>query len=150
MDQTNIREITLPDRKQAMKLVMDVFQEFEAPEYAPEGIKTFREYIENEEVINALDMYGAWADNKMVGVIASKNEGSHISLFFVDGKYHQRGIGRKLFRVLAENSSSSVITVNSSPYAVEIYRHLGFSETSEEQLRDGIRYTPMVYRKPID
>jgi len=38
---------------------------------------------------------------------------------------------------------SDVMTVNSSPYAVDIYRRLGFHAISEEQLTDGIRFTPM-------
>ena len=37
------------------------------------------------------------------------------------------------------------ITVNSSPYAVEVYRHLGFTPTGGEQNIDGLRFTPMKY-----
>ena len=37
------------------------------------------------------------------------------------------------------------LTVNSSPYAVEAYRHFGFVATDTEQLTNGIRYFPMVY-----
>ena len=37
------------------------------------------------------------------------------------------------------------ITVNSSPYAVPVYRKLGFVETDTEQLADGMRYTPMKF-----
>ena len=36
-------------------------------------------------------------------------------------------------------------TVNSAPYAVDIYRHLGFAETGPEQTINGIRFTPMAY-----
>ena len=39
----------------------------------------------------------------------------------------------------------SRITVNSSPYAVEIYRRLGFTATDAERVTDGIRFTPMTY-----
>jgi predicted GNAT family N-acyltransferase len=35
------------------------------------------------------------------------------------------------------------MTVNSSPYAVEIYMHLGFTPVSEPQEKDGIKYIPM-------
>ena len=37
------------------------------------------------------------------------------------------------------------ITVNSSPYAVEAYRRLGFVDVDNEKLLDGIRFTPMIY-----
>ena len=39
------------------------------------------------------------------------------------------------------------MTANSSPYAVEIYQKLGFHALSEEQKRDGIRFTPMKYTR---
>ena len=31
------------------------------------------------------------------------------------------------------------------PYAVEVYRHLGFNETDIEQTVNGIRFTPMRF-----
>ncbi|WP_460645598.1 GNAT family N-acetyltransferase [Lacrimispora brassicae] len=37
------------------------------------------------------------------------------------------------------------MTVNSSPYAVEIYHKLGFVDTDTEQLVNGIRFIPMEY-----
>jgi len=37
------------------------------------------------------------------------------------------------------------ITVNSSPYAVEAYRRLGFVNTDTEQLTNGIRYYSMTH-----
>ena len=40
-------------------------------------------------------------------------------------------------------------TVNSSPYAVEIYRHLGFEVMDQEQTVNGIRFTPMKYVEKI-
>ena len=54
-------------------------------------------------------------------------------------------MGKALFqRLLAENGTAQ-LTVNSSPYAVEVYRHLGVHAMAPEQLTDGIRYTPMRY-----
>jgi GNAT superfamily N-acetyltransferase len=96
--------------------------------------------------MESLDMYGYYSDEKLIGVIAIRNKGNHIALFFVDGKYHIQGIGRKLFSYVLENSSSDEITVNSSPYAKEVYHRLGFVDTDVEQTVDGIRFT-MVYRK---
>lgn len=43
--------------------------------------------------------------------------------------------------------ASQTFTVNSSPYAVEVYRHLGFTPTNTEQLTNGIRYTPMRFEQ---
>lgn len=35
--------------------------------------------------------------------------------------------------------------MHSSPYAVEVYRHLGFAPTDTEQTVNGLRFTPMRF-----
>ena len=80
-----------------------------------------------------------------MGVLAARNHGGHIALFFVKGAYHRQGIGRRLFAHLLQDSPASAISVNAAPYAVPVYRRLGFAQTDAEQVRDGIRYTPMLF-----
>ena len=58
--------------------------------------------------------------------------------------YHRKGIGRLLFEKACSDNISGTITVNSSPYAIEVYHNLGFADTDIEQVTDGLRYTPMV------
>ncbi len=143
-----IRKLTtIEDKTSAATLAMGVFMKYEAPEYSQEGIDNFRAYVNDETIVSSLDMYGAFLDNEIVGMIATRNNGCHISLFFVDGNHHRKGIGKLLFSALVEESQSKVITVNSSPYAVEVYHRLGFVDADEEQLQSGIRYTPMVLKK---
>jgi GNAT superfamily N-acetyltransferase len=130
------------------KLVANVFMEFEAPDYSDEGIKTFfNTAINNPDYMSSLVIYAAYQNKKMVGVIATRNNGNHIALFFVDGTYHRQGIGRKLFETVLKNTTLNEITVNSSPYAKDVYHHLGFQDTDEEQIVTGIRFIPMLYRK---
>ena len=100
-------------------------------------------------MIGGLAVYGAFDKGKIVGVAATRNEGNHIALFFVDSQYHRRGIGRKMFETVLHGSISDHITVNSSPYAVNVYHHLGFFDTDAERLENGIRYIPMTYVKGI-
>ena len=50
----------------------------------------------------------------------------------------------------ARDYAQQVFMVNSSPYAVEIYRHLGFVPTDDEQSVDGLRFTPMQYSPKHD
>lgn len=134
-------------RAEALKLALDVFMQYEAPEYSEEGVKAFTRFIEDAHHHSNLTMYGAYAADKIVGVIATRNEGKHISLFFVDGRYHRQGIGKALFHEALQYCPGDTMTVNSSPYAVEAYRHLGFVATDGEQLVDGIRFTPMQYNR---
>lgn len=130
-----------------MRLVWSVFLEFEVPDYKEEGIDAFHKFLHSKEVVNGLELFGAYENGKMLGVTATRNEGDHITLLFVDGKHHRQGIGRKLFEVVVKNSTAEVITVNSSPYAIEIYHKLGFVDTDTEKIKEGIRFTPMKYQK---
>ena len=135
-----VRELEEQDLPGAMELVWTVFQRFEAPEYSARGVETFQTYIQDVEQVKALVTYGAYADGLLSGVLALR--GDHISLFFVREEAQGRGIGRSLFQYAAARAGRPM-TVHSSPYAVEIYRRLGFVPTAEEQVEDGVRYTPM-------
>lgn len=72
-------------------------------------------------------------------MIATRNDGNHIALFFVDGAYHKQGIDRKLFETILINSTANELTVNSSPYAKDVYHRLGFIDSDVEQIVTGIR-----------
>ena len=135
-----VRKLEERELPGAMELVWAVFRRFEAPEYSAQGIEAFYAYIQNMEQVKTLVTYGAYRDGELAGVLALR--GDHISLFFVREKVQGRGIGKTLFRYAAARAGRPM-TVHSSPYAVEIYRRLGFVPTAEEQVEDGIRYTPM-------
>lgn len=140
-----IRKLETYDRKIAKNLVWKNFLIYEAPEYSEEGIQTFESCINDINFFNQLDFTGAYIEDKLVGCIATRNGGSHIALFFVDGEYHKKGIGRKLFQHVVEVGSSPKITVNSSPYAKEVYHKLGFKDLGREEVVDGMRFIPMEY-----
>jgi len=145
-----IESISKKHHEAAINLVLSVFLQYEACDYSQEGINTFMAFISNPESIDSLEFYGAFInDDEIIGVIATRNNGNHIALFFVDGRYQRQGIGRKLFQVVLEKSMGNKITVNSSPYAVEIYKKLGFTADTDEQIKEGIRFTPMTYTKFI-
>ena len=131
----------------AIDLIWTTFLQFEAPDYSEEGIQSFKDFIENKDIISSLEFWGAYDSQILKGVIATNENRKHICCFFVKAEYHRQGIGRKLWEYLLENSKSEVITVNSSPYAVPIYHRLGFVDTETEQLSDGMRYTPMKYER---
>ena len=89
--------------------------------------------------------YGAFEGDSLIGTL-SMREPQHIGGFFVKSDYHRKGIGRDLFNTMRRDYDKQEFTVNSSPYAVEIYRHLGFEVMDQEQTVNGIRFTPMKYR----
>ena len=131
--------------QEAVDLVWETFLKFEAPEYSEEGILTFHDFIRNERELERLEIFGAEIDGAVVGVLAMR--GNHISLFFVEEKIQKQGIGRALWNYFLAQSRTEQITVNASPYAVPVYEKLGFQAMDDEQLTDGIRYTPMTLNR---
>lgn len=131
----------------AIDLIWETFLQFEAPDYSVEGVQSFKAFIENKEIIQTLEFWGAYDNKELKGVIATNEDRKHICCFFVKAEYHRQGIGKKLWEYLLHNSQNEIITVNSSPYAVPVYHKLGFAETDMEQLTDGIRYTPMKFER---
>lgn len=142
-----IKKIDRTQIPEAVNLIWTTFLQFEAPDYSDEGVESFKKFIENKDIINSLEFWGAYDKGKLKGVIATNENRKHVCCFFVKAKYHRQGIGRKLWEHILINNQNSIITVNSSPYAVPVYRKLGFVDTDTEQLTDGIRYTPMKFER---
>lgn len=141
-----VRRLAPEEYPAALELCWQVFLEFEAPEYSPEGIVAFRASLDDRERTRSLNIYGAFDGDRLVGVLCMRAP-QHIGGFFVDAAYHRRGIGRRLFDAMRQDYEVQAFTVNSSPYAVEVYRRLGFIPTDIEQLTDGLRYTPMRFEE---
>jgi len=149
----SIRKLESSDLPEALHLVWQTFQEFEAPDYSAEGVKEFHDFIASDSIKNLLSkselfIWGAFDHEKIIGVIASRPP-CHITLLFVDKNYHRKGVARTLHNTIIDHykmkSEHLEMTVNSSPYAVEAYRRLGFTETNTEQVVNGIRFIPMKH-----
>ncbi len=141
-----IRELRKEEIGEALDLVSRVFQSYEVPDYTEEGVETFNQSIHEESYLAKLRWYGAFAPEGLVGVLATRSGGAHIALFFVEGKRHRQGIGKRLFQAAEADNHSERMTVNSSPYAVPVYHRLGFRDTDAEQVVNGLRFTPMERR----
>ena len=139
-----VRRLNADEIQSALDLTWEVFLQFEAPEYSKEGIDFFRANLDDEERTRALKFYGAFDGDQLVGTLCMR-EPQHIGGFFVKADYHRKGIGRALFETMRRDYDKQQFTVNSSPYAVKIYEHLGFQATDTEQVVNGLRFTPMIY-----
>lgn len=138
----------------AMALAWRTFMRFEAGDYTPEGIESFQDFVTDTVlyrmfVMGEYQLFGAYDGTRMVGMISLRAQ-THISLLFVDERYHKMGIGRQLIeyvsRYVLTEEGHHHITVNAAPYAVEFYHRVGFLDTGVEQYSDGIRFTPMERR----
>lgn len=142
-----INKLSREEIGEALPLIWNVFCEYEAVNYSESGKLAFWQAIHSADYLNELTAYGAFHEDKLIGIIATRKEGSHIALFFVDGQYHGCGVGRRLFEACMENNTNARITVNSSEYAVDIYKKLGFVPEDEMHKDGGIRYIPMVLER---
>lgn len=145
-----IEKLSREQIKKALPLIWDVFCEYEAVNYPENGKAAFWEAIHSADYLDSLTAFGAFENEKLIGIIATRNKGAHIALFFVNGKYHRRGIGRKLFEACLRDNKNQRITVNSSEYAVNIYKRLGFVPQSGIMEEGGIRFVPMVFERNIE
>ncbi len=146
-----VRPVWRDEWEEAMSLAWRTFMLFEAADYTPRGVQSFQEFI-NDAVLYRMfimgeyQLFGAFEQNKMIGMISLRNR-THISLLFVDWKYHKMGVGRQLIEYVGDyvlnEEGYSRMTVNAAPYAVGFYHKVGFYDTNEEETNDGIRYTPM-------
>lgn len=147
-----ICKITPNKLQDALELIWEVFEKFEAPDYEEMGIKTFRHFIEYGNMAEKVQQgemtfWGCYLNNFLVGVIALR-EGQHISLLFVREQFHHLGIAKHLIKmavahVEAMEPEIRAVTVNSSPYAVGFYEKVGFQALGPEKAADGIRFTSM-------
>lgn len=151
-----IRKINAGEVGEALSLALEVFLEFEAPDYRPEGVAAFkRDIVQNDEFISncrqgICPIYAAFDAGKMIGMMGMRSNRTHINLVFTRKEYHRQGVAASIFRyllndIMKENPAIKELTLNSSPYGKAFYLHIGFEPLSDEQEVDGIRFTPMKY-----
>ncbi len=138
--------------KAATDLAWRTFLKFEAPVYPQEGTESFRVFLADRGLQKMFEageyiLYGAFLDNELVGM-ATVRDIWHISLLFVEERYHKIGIGRELIYALRDMEKAmgnDKLTVNSSPYATGFYHRLGFVDTDIARQKEGIIFTSMIW-----
>ena len=97
---------------------------------------------------NGFRYHVAEFNNQVVGVIGIKNN-NHLYHLFVSEAHHKKGIGRLLWAVARDAciaaGNSETFIVNSSRYAQDFYKKLGFVAQSEPQERNGVVSIPMRF-----
>ena len=144
-----IEELKIENLEEALKVIEVTFLKFEAPDYSKEGIENFFKFANYETIKDNLNktmkMYVAKVNGEIVGVIGYRDN-SHINLLFVLEEYQHNGIAKALYKLVVENcknSGAQKVTVNSSPYAHEVYLRFGFIDDNKMQEVDGIKFYPM-------
>lgn len=153
MDAFEIRFATEDEWEKAMATAWKSFNKFVAPEYSELGVREFYDFISDNGIYKMFlaGEYKLWvavADGEIVGMISIRSK-RHISLLFVDGKYHKQGVGRALINTAKDyvsENNETFLSVNASPYGVGFYHKIGFEDTGEETVVSGMRITPMIWK----
>lgn len=147
-----VRILESKDIPETVKLIREGYDRFVAHDYTREGTVRFYEYA-SEEALTARVETGthfalvAVKDGELIGIIEMRNF-EQCTMFFVKAKAHGQGIGRWLFEEAvshchAHKHDLRKIVVNSSPYAVPVYKKLGFKAVGTLQEENGVVYQPM-------
>ena len=148
-----IRSVTDDEWAEAMGLAWHVFLIYEASDYSDEGIKNFYRFVTDRILFRMFkagqyQLFGYFLEDKLIGIISLRN-GNHISLLFVDEHHQNEGVASSLLKFvnnyLLTELGMQEVSVDSSPYAVDFYHHMGFIDMDREITKNGIRYTPMKF-----
>lgn len=52
-----VKKIDQAQMDNAIDLIWTTFLQFEAPDYSDEGIQSFKDFIENKEILNTLEFW---------------------------------------------------------------------------------------------
>lgn len=128
------RKITCDEVESAMSLALEVFMQFEAPDYDLSGVESVkRDIVENPEYLEnarqgVCPIDGAFDGDKIVALMGMRSSKTHINLVFTKKEYYRKDIARGIFHyllndILAENPTLDALTLNSSPFISKIQRH---------------------------
>jgi GNAT superfamily N-acetyltransferase len=145
-----IRPLHDPDIGAVASLMRVLAPEFILRDTPPEAASTFlrdndacavRRYVAAGVVYHVADVQGALA-----GFVAMR-DCRHLFHMFVAKAHHGQGVGRALWEVASKAAldagGDGVFTVNSSDYAIAVYRAFGFVPAAPRQRTNGLTYTPM-------
>lgn len=147
-----IRLATFDDAEVIYRQVRPVIERFIVPEFTDEGRRTLLGQFSTSDLENRFNgnfrFHLAEIEGNVVGSIGIR-EDRHVFHLFVSEAYHRRGIARALWETAKAaarlGNDAAGFTVNSSRYAVPVYRALGFREVGPEEERQGIISVSMRY-----
>ena len=148
--EVSLRPMRAEDAVTVSAMVYSVFRDSVAPGYSEDGQREFFQFAAPDRLAERLRqghrMVVATADARVVGLIEVRPP-SHIAQLFVDRAYQDRGLARSLLDAAfpeAVTKQGLTVTVNASPDSVSGYGRMAFRVIAPEQVRNGVRFVPMV------
>jgi N-acetylglutamate synthase-like GNAT family acetyltransferase len=144
--QMRIREAMLEDTTAISDLIRPLAEKYIAHEFSPKGARNLLSSIEPEAIRgyfkSGYKYHIAEENGVLVGVVAVRDN-MHLYHLFVPDTFRGQGFARKLWQVAhdacRDADNVGEYRVNSSSFAVGMYRRFGFVETGPPETRNGVR-----------
>ena len=148
MQSITIRKAGTEDAEGVCRVVRGAFIANVAPENSREGTEFFLRVQSaayfGKKIPEFISAYVAEKSGEIIGVIAI---GRKLSTFFILPEHQRSGLGKRLLSIAvtdwAAKTSEAILSVNSSPNAVEAYKKLGFVPAGKEDIANNVRFFPM-------
>ena len=146
------RELDPSDAPAASALSLESFERFVAPDWSPSASDEYRSLIASEVLTQKIEAssytLGAFNGQRLVGFLLMPRT-TLIQIFFIDPDWVRQGVGRRIWQharshIETHFPDAKTIELNSSPYARDFYRRLGFVPISAEYQSSGFRATRMA------
>ena len=147
-----IRKYSHNDMSKVAELIRKTFSKYNLNEGTPEAVQSYLDKYDpkkmgEKQVRGRLEsteiFYVAIENKKIVGMVRGI-KGRVVNLF-VDGKFHGKGIGKKLMKKFEEQGfdERNAINIKSSLFAVSFYISIGFKKTTGQRNMRGLFVQPM-------
>jgi GNAT superfamily N-acetyltransferase len=154
-----IRKYSPKDMLAVAKLIRKTFSKYNSNEGTPEAIQAYIDKYDPKQMgekqvrerLESTKIFFVAVENKrIIGMVRGK-KGKLVNLF-VDGKYHEKGIGKKLMKKFEEKGydERNAINIKASIFAVPFYEKLGFKKTTGQRNMRGLIVQPMKKKITIN
>jgi GNAT superfamily N-acetyltransferase len=145
-----IREAAIEDSANISDLIRPLAEKYIACEFSPDGARNLLVSMETDAIEryfkSGFKYHVAVEDDVLAGVVGIR-ENKHVYHLFVADFFCGRGLARELWHVARDAcrqaGNPGDFTVNSSKFAVEMYRKFGFVESSAPVTKNGVVSIPM-------
>lgn len=145
-----IRAAVPEDSESICKLICGLVEKFIAREFSSQGtdflLSTITADAISRNMRSGYRYHVAEVKGLLTGVVAVRDN-FHLYHLFVAEQFHRKGIARKLWQfAMAEclrEGNTGEFTVNSSAYALGVYKKLGFVAQRGPQEKNGVVFYPM-------
>jgi len=149
-----MRLATLSDAAAISQVVRSLSANYIAPDCSEDGARVLLGSMEVSAIEGYLSAgyryYVAEDQGSIVGVVGTRDN-KHLYHLFVLDSHRGRGIAQALWRMARDAciaaGNTDGFTVNSSRFALQFYRRLGFVVAGAEENRNGVISIPMRLAK---